>query len=306
MPERLASKLASRCISISGQLGACAFWQLDRGPHVTSPKLAGGLFRSGQRGADRYRQSSRPYSAGRARRPPRSCRRTPSKSSSSLAPYVRQKRRPRAGRPRLGAGPLPPHVALLAAMRSMRSAISLLFIDPPHTPENSAKIPLWKDRRTVAHHRHCRRSGQHRAGRYLLLRARMPNQDARDISNPYFTRHIARRTSRSTRNRRSIDAHLPSRMRQTAENDANETQCGHAARKDGARIGSCRSKELRAFVERQTGRRALLGSRPVPAFCPRSQSNSEAGHASGCLSLWFWWARRVVGKFRVGPLGSNS
>jgi len=35
--------------------------------------------------------------------------------------------------------------------------------------------PIWKDRRTGARRRHYRRSSQHPAGGYLLLRARMPN-----------------------------------------------------------------------------------------------------------------------------------
>jgi len=44
-----------------------------------------------------------------------------------------------------------------------------------HIHMRNQPIPPWKDRRTGARHRHYRRSSQHPAGGYLLLRARMPN-----------------------------------------------------------------------------------------------------------------------------------
>ena len=47
-------------------------------------------------------------------------------------------------------GTAPPHVALLAAMRSLRSAISLWFIDPPHTHENSANSSLERSKNRCA------------------------------------------------------------------------------------------------------------------------------------------------------------
>jgi hypothetical protein len=52
--------------------------------------------------------------------------------------------------PRLGADPLPSHVALRAARRSMRSAISWLLIDPPHTHENSASSSLERSKNRCA------------------------------------------------------------------------------------------------------------------------------------------------------------
>jgi transposase InsO family protein len=43
-----------------------------------------------------------------------------------------------------------PHVALRAAMRSMRLAISLLFIDPPHTHEKLANSSLERSKNRCA------------------------------------------------------------------------------------------------------------------------------------------------------------
>ena len=52
--------------------------------------------------------------------------------------------------PRLSAGPFPSHMALRAARRSMRSAISWLLIDPPHTHENSASSSLERSKNRCA------------------------------------------------------------------------------------------------------------------------------------------------------------
>ena len=64
-----------------------------------------------------------------------------SRTTKKTAPYPL--------RPRLGAGP-PLLLALRAATRSMRSAISLLLIDPPHTHENSASSSLERSKNRCA------------------------------------------------------------------------------------------------------------------------------------------------------------
>ena len=52
--------------------------------------------------------------------------------------------------PRCAAEPLPPHMTLWAAMRSIRSAISLPSIDPPQAHENSASSSLESSRNRCA------------------------------------------------------------------------------------------------------------------------------------------------------------
>ena len=52
--------------------------------------------------------------------------------------------------PRCAAEPLPPHMTLWAAMRSIRSAISLPSIDPPQAHENSASSSLESSKNRCA------------------------------------------------------------------------------------------------------------------------------------------------------------
>ena len=83
--------------------------------------------------------------------------------------------------PRRAAEPLPPHMTLRAAMRSMRSAISLLLIDPPHAHENSASSSLESSKnRCASPTLPLLKPAAYRT--FLALRVRTANQDARDIS----------------------------------------------------------------------------------------------------------------------------